>query len=152
MKPAHRYGGFVQGAWWPRTDQLLVELPPLLAALPQRIGAVSKAVYDEVAWGEAPSRAEFPGATILLEGSVDSSTDIVSLFGEAVSPWVLLVVPPYTNPTRAYTAVMRAADPDDASTPDELLGIGQREALDRRLALLAHQRWESEGGALHRAQ
>jgi hypothetical protein len=30
----------------------------------------------------------------------------------------------------------------------ELLGIGPGEAEDRRLALLAQQRWESEGGAL----
>ena len=57
---------------------------------------------------------------------------------------------PYTNPTRAYTAVMRASKPDDVSSPDELLGIGPREAQDRRLALMAHQRWESEGGALRR--
>jgi hypothetical protein len=38
--------------------------------------------------------------------------------------------------------------PDDVSTPDELLGIRPGEAEDRRLALLAQQRWESEGGAL----
>ena len=31
LKPAHRSCGFVQGAWWPRTDQLFTELPPLLA-------------------------------------------------------------------------------------------------------------------------
>jgi len=36
------------------------------------------------------------------------------------------------------------------STPDELLGIGPQQAQDRRLALLAQQRWESEGGALRR--
>ena len=31
---------------------------------------------------------------------------------------------------------------------DELSGTGSSEAANRRLALLAHQRWESEGGAL----
>ena len=46
--------------------------------------------------------------------------------------------------------MMTASKPDNASTPDELLGIGPREAQDRRLAVLAHQRWESEGGALRR--
>ncbi len=74
----------------------------------------------------------------------------LSLVGEGFGSLVLLVVPPYTNPTRAYTAVMTASSPDDVSTPDELLGIGPREAEDRRLALLAQRRWESEGGALRR--
>ena len=72
------------------------------------------------------------------------------MIGEGFGRLVLLIVPPYTNPTRAYTAVMTASKPDDVSSPDELLGIGRREAQDRRLALMAHQRWESEGGALRR--
>ena len=33
LKPAHRSCGSVQGAWWPRTNQLHTELPLLLAAL-----------------------------------------------------------------------------------------------------------------------
>ena len=45
---------------------------------------------------------------------------------------------------------MTAAKPDDASTTDELLGIGKQAAEDRRFALMAHQRWESDGGALRR--
>jgi hypothetical protein len=45
---------------------------------------------------------------------------------------------------------MTASTPDNVSSPDELLGIGRREAQDRRRALMAHQRWESEGGALRR--
>ncbi len=42
LKPAYRSGGSVQGAWWPRTDQLHTELPLLLAALWPRVGAVDK--------------------------------------------------------------------------------------------------------------
>jgi hypothetical protein len=93
---------------------------------------------------------EFRGRSIILEGSSDTSTNTLSLIGKGFSPLVLLVVPPCTNPTRAYMAVMTASKPDDVSTPDELLGIGPREAQDRRLAVLAQQRWESEGGALRR--
>ena len=72
------------------------------------------------------------------------------MIGEGFGRLVLLIVPPYTNPTRAYTVVMTASKPDNVSSPDELLGIGRREAQDRRRALMAHQRWESEGGALRR--
>ena len=49
LKPAHRSCGLVQGAWWPRTDQLFIELPPLLAALSPRLGSVDRVTYDETA-------------------------------------------------------------------------------------------------------
>jgi hypothetical protein len=150
LKPAHRTCGSVQGAWWPRTDQLHTELPALLAALAPRMGSVDRVIYDETCWAPAALRMAFRGRSILLEGSSTTSTNVVSLIGEGFGRLVLLVVPPYTNPTRAYTAVMTASKPDNVSTPDELLGIGPQQAQDRRLALLAQQRWESEGGALRR--
>jgi hypothetical protein len=150
LKPAHRIGGSVQGAWWPRTDQLHTQLPLLLAALSPRVGSVDRVIYDETGWAPASLRMEFRGRSIILEGSSTTSTNTLSLIGEGFGRLVLLVVPPYTNPTRAYTTVMTASKPDDVSTPDELLGIGPREARDRRLAALAQQRWESEGGALGR--
>jgi hypothetical protein len=93
---------------------------------------------------------EFSGRSLILEGSDTASTNILTMAGEDFGRMVLLVVPPYTNPTRAYTVMMTASSPDDVSTPDELLGIGPREAQDRRFALLAQRRWESEGGALRR--
>ncbi len=150
LKPAHRTCGFVQGAWWPRTNQLHTELPLLLAALWPRVGSVDRVIYDETSWAPATLRMQFRGHNILLEGSNTTSTNILSVIGDGFGRLVLLVVPTYTNPTRAYTAVMTASKPDDVSTPDELLGIGSLEAQDRRLALLAQQRWESEGGALRR--
>jgi hypothetical protein len=150
LKPAHRTCGSVQGAWWPRTDHLHTELPLLLAALAPRMGFVDRVIYDETSWAPAPLRMAFRGRSIILEGSSTTSTNVLSVIGNGFGRLVLLVVPPYTNPTRAYTAVMTASKPDDVSTPDELLGIGPQQAQDRRLALLAQQRWESEGGALRR--
>jgi hypothetical protein len=47
---------------------------------------------------------------------------------------------------------MTAAKANNESTPDELLGIGKQEAEDRRIALMAHQRWDSDGGALPRRE
>jgi hypothetical protein len=150
LKPADRSGGLVHGAWWPRTDQLLIELPPLLAALAPRVGSVDRVIYDGARWAPQALRMEFRGRSIILEGSSTTSTNTLSVIGKGFGRLVLLVVPPYTNPTRAYTAVMTASKPDNVSTPDELLGVGRREAQDRRLTLMAQQRWESEGGALRR--
>jgi hypothetical protein len=148
LKSAHPSCGSVHGAWWPRSDQLYAELPLLLTALSSRVGSVDRVIYDETMWAPASSRMEFRGRSIILEGSTTTSTNTLSVIGAGFGRLVLLIVPPYTNPTRAYTAVMTASKRDDLSSPDELLGIGPREAQDRRLALMAHQRWESEGGAL----
>ena len=148
LKPADRSGGAVQGVWWPRSDQLFIELPPLLAALTPRVGSVDRVIYDEISWAPQSLRMEFSGRSIILEGSSTASPNTLSVIGKGFGRLVLLIVPPYTNPTRAYTAVMRASNPDDVSNPDELLGIGPRESQHRRLALVARQRWKSEGGAL----
>jgi hypothetical protein len=148
LKPADRSAGLVQGAWWPRSDQLFKELPSLLAALAPRVGSVDRVIYDETRWAPKALRMEFRGRNIILEGSSTTSTNTLSVIGKGFGRLVLLIVPPYTNPTRAYAAVMTASKPDNVSTPDELLGVGRREAQDRRLAQLAQQRWESDGGAL----
>jgi hypothetical protein len=150
LKPADRSAGLVQGAWWPRSDQLFKELPSLLAALAPRVSSVDRGIYDETRWAPQALRMKFRGRNIILEGSSTTSTNTLSVIGKGFGRLVLLIVPPYTNPTRAYAAVMTASKPDNVSTPDELLGVGRREAQDRRLAQLAQQRWESDGGALRR--
>ena len=150
LKPTDQPCGFVHGAWWPRSTQLTTELPLLLAALSSRLGTIDRVVYDENTWAPAPLRLGFRGKDVTLDISPDQSVNTISLIREHVGKLVLLVVPPYTSPTRAYTAVITAAKPDDVSTPDELLGIGKQAAADRRFALMAHQRWESDGGALRR--
>ncbi|MFZ0832001.1 MAG: DUF5994 family protein [Mycobacterium sp.] len=148
LKPAHRSRGFVQGAWWPRSTDLVAGLRPLLPALSSRLAGIDRVIYDENVWAPTPLEMEFGSQPVILEGSGDQSINILSVVSEQFGRLVLLVVPPYTDPTRAYTIVMTAARLDDTSTADELLGIDAREAEDRRAALIAHQRWESEGGAL----
>ncbi|WP_424081823.1 DUF5994 family protein [Mycobacterium sp.] len=151
LKPTHRSRAFVQGAWWPRSDQLTTELPPLLAALSLRLGRINRVVYDENSWAPTSLRTTFGSGDVILDGSPGESINTLSVIGEQFDTLVLLVVPPYTDAGRAYTIVMRAASPNDVSTADELLGIGPQEAADRQQALIAHQRWESEGGALRQA-
>lgn len=152
LKPAHRCCGSVHGAWWPRSTLLTTELPALLAALLPRLGRIDRVIYDENGWAPTPSRGRvvFGGSEVILDGSSDQSINTLSVIGEQFGRLVLLVVPPCTAPARAYTAVMTAASPEDVSTADELLGIGPQRAEDRRIALIAQQRWESDGGALRR--
>ena len=61
--------------------------------------------------------------------------------------WTCWWYPPYTEPTHAYNVVTTAASVNDASTPDQLLGITRR-AEDGLLSPIALERWESDGGAI----
>jgi hypothetical protein len=70
---------------------------------------------------------------VTLDSSIDQSINMLSLVGEQFGRVVPLVVAPYTHPARACTTVMTASSLDNASTADELLGIGLGEAQDRRL-------------------
>ena len=144
LKPAHRSAGFVHGGWWPLTDQLYIELRLLLAALSSRSGTIERVIYDENSWASASLRMEFRGHSVILEPS-NTSPNTLTVSGKKFGTLVLLVVPPDTDPTAAHAAVMTAADPDDASTAEELLAIGMRAAQDGRPASRTDHRGESDG-------
>ena len=146
LKPAHRSCGFVQGAWWPRSTELVSELPSLLAALSLRVGSIDSVLYHESDWSPAPLSIKHHGDQVIVSAHQELP-NVVSVFGPRFGRLDLLVVPPHTEPTHAYNVVMAAASVNDASTPDQLLGITRR-ADDRVLSPIALERWEADGGAL----
>ena len=129
LKPAHRSAGFVQGGWWPHTDQLYIELRHLLASLSSRSGTIERVIYDENSWASASLRMEFRGHSVILEPS-RTSPKTLTVIGTRFGTLVLLVVPPDTEPAAAHAAVMAAADPDDMSTTEELLANATAAAQD----------------------
>jgi hypothetical protein len=148
LKPAHHACGFVQGAWWPRSTLLTAELPPLLAALSSRFGAIERVQYHETDWSPTSQHVKRPGGGIVLDSSHDSP-NVITVSGHQFGKLTLLVVPPYTDATHAYNVVMTAASALDSSTPDQLLGIASQSATDRPHAPITLHRWESDGGALY---
>lgn len=46
----------IDGAWWPRSDDLAKELLPLLAALGVRWGRITHITVDAAAWQDGPRR------------------------------------------------------------------------------------------------
>ena len=115
LKPAHRSAGFVQGGGWSQTDQLYIELRQLLAALSSGSGTIERVIYDENSWASASLRLEFRGHSVILEPS-NTSPKTLTVTGKKFGTFVLLVVPPDTEPAAAHAAVMTAADADDMST------------------------------------
>jgi hypothetical protein len=147
LKPAHRSCGFVQGAWWPRSMRLADEVPALLAALSRRFGIVDRVRYHQSDWSPTPPSINHQDSDVILDASQDLP-NVITVFVRQFGRLALLLVPPHTDASDAYTAMTTAASVDDVSTPEQLLGISRRSTKDRHHALIALHRWESEGGAL----
>jgi uncharacterized protein DUF5994 len=91
--------GFVDGGWWPRSLDLSVELPPLLAELSRAGHDVARVRYEPDAWNPAPDVLAGPGRPVTLEGSTRQATASVGLTDISGSKHTeLVVVPPHTDP------------------------------------------------------
>src|SRR5574337_975333 len=147
LKPPHRSCGFVQGAWWPRSTVLASELPSLLRALAPRFGVIDRVHYHQPSWSLTPPSITYRNVDVMLDAGPELP-NVITVFGKQFGKLALLVIPPYTGSTESHTAMATAARAYDASTPDQRLGLSERDTRDRRQARIALQRWESEGAAL----
>jgi hypothetical protein len=147
LKPKAPHTGYVDGAWWPRSDDLTVELPDLLAVLSVRLGPIDRVIYHLDEWATAPAKFATGGGTVRLGGFRHKPVNTVEVLGLNRDRIVLLVVPPHTDPDDAHTTMMAAAGPNNAATVDGLLRISLRDRETRAQAAVARARWESEGGA-----
>ena len=113
--------GYVDGAWWPRDDDLTTELPDLLAVLSVRLGAVARVTYNLAEWAKAPRKASIGGQIVRLDGYQRQPPNTLGVLDTYGNKIVLLVVPAHTAPNRAHAIVMAAAATEDASSVDTLL-------------------------------
>jgi len=121
LKPKAPVTGRVDGAWWPHSDVLAIEVPDLLAVLSVRLGPVSDVLYKLTEWVKPPSKMEVGDRFVRLAGyqhQPDHTIEVVGLGGKRV---VLLMVPADTPADQAHEILMTAASPDDASAVADLL-------------------------------
>lgn len=121
LKPKAPRTGHVDGAWWPRTDDLTHELPDLLAVLSVRLRAVDRVMYNLAEWAKVPQRLTTGGREVQLEGYRMQPANTLQVLGHGRGKILLLVVPPHTEPETAHEAMMTAAAPGNVSTVDDLL-------------------------------
>jgi len=124
--PANSPTGFVDGAWWPASDDLLAELPDLLAVLSVRLGPISHVTYQLSEWAKAPVKTVIGGQVVRLAGYRRQPRNTVEVLGLGGTSVVLLVVPAGTEEDQAHDTMMAAATPQDASTTDGLLVAAHR--------------------------
>jgi hypothetical protein len=123
LKPKASTTGHVDGAWWPRSDDLSNELPDLLAVLSVRLGAVERVMYNVTEWAKAPTRLVTGGRSVRLDGYQRHPANTLEVQGIGGGKILMLIVPPNTEPDLAHTTMMTAAAPDDASTVGDMLGL-----------------------------
>jgi hypothetical protein len=124
LKPKAPTTGHVDGAWWPRSDDLAEELPDLLAVLSVRLGPVGRVMYNLVEWAKMPPRLTTGGRAVRLDGYRSQPANTLQVRGIGRESVLLLVVPPGTDPDAAHEAMMTAATPDNASSVGDLLTAG----------------------------
>jgi hypothetical protein len=121
LKPKAPQSGYVDGAWWPHSDDLAAELPDLLAVLSVRLGRIDRVMYNLNEWAKAPRKLATGGRRVRLDGYQRQPTNTVEVLGLNRNRIAVMVVPPNADPDQAHAILMAAAAPGNDSTVDSLL-------------------------------
>jgi hypothetical protein len=145
LKPKAPATGYVDGAWWPSSQDLTAELPALAEVIAVRLGRIERVAYALSAWDPAPRRFEITGCRVRLEGFSHQDRNIIHLTGSTRGRISLLVVPPEITDAAGHDALMTAGRRGNADRPEEILAASSlptpRVATDD-----AEGRWEGDGG------
>ncbi|MBB5955906.1 hypothetical protein FHS29_002487 [Saccharothrix tamanrassetensis] len=120
LKPGAAPRGHVDGAWWPWSTDPAAEFPALVRALAAR-GPIRRASYHLGVWDVIGRRLTVDGVVVRMEGFHTTQPDTVTLIGPHLTRTKLLLVPPGTPGDTARAVLRSAADPDNASTAEEIL-------------------------------
>ncbi|WP_168200697.1 DUF5994 family protein [Allokutzneria sp. NRRL B-24872] len=108
LRPKAPTTGQVDGAWWPRSRDLVAELPALLAALAVRLGDILWVSYNLTERSSAPRRIVGGGRQTRIDGSNSGPAHTVDLVAADRHRLTLLVVPSNADPTAAHQTITLA--------------------------------------------
>ncbi|WP_330231571.1 DUF5994 family protein [Nocardia sp. NBC_00508] len=116
LTPKAERGGYIDGAWWPRSGELTTELPDLLAVLSVRLGPIWRVVYDPAGWTDTPRQTTLDdGHTVRLDPYPFELWNTMYVCGRESELIVLQVIPSSTDDHTAHTALMAAVTPESAT-------------------------------------
>jgi hypothetical protein len=151
LKPVGATRGLLDGAWWPRSRDLLSELPALTDVLDPLWGRITRIAVNPRHWPVIPRRIPVAGH-VVKAGWFKAEQDPHKLLvlSYTAGRWDLLVIPPQTG-TDAAARLMAAATDE---TGRQLTASALVAAEESRHGALAADRaqdseeaWEYEGGA-----
>ena len=104
LKPDAPHSGYIDGAWWPRGDDLAAEIPGLVALLSERLGPVDRVLYEVSDWSKAPAKISVAGHPVHLDGyrlQPPNTAEVLGLSGGRIVLlfWSFRRTPTRTAPT-----------------------------------------------------
>jgi len=107
----------LDGAWWPRSTQLGVELPGLVASLADRLGQVVLVGYRLNAWTDSPPQIQIAGSTVNLQGFTSDEPATIILVDRDGHRVALRVIPPDAPEQVAQHQLAEASKPAGDEVP-----------------------------------
>jgi Family of unknown function (DUF5994) len=146
--------GLLDGAWWPRSRDLLGELPALADALAPLWGRITRIAVNPKYWPVIPRRVPVNGHVVRVgwfTPEIDPHKLLVLSY--RTGRWDLLVVPPGTGAASAARLMAAASGHDGPPlTASALIAAeeGRPDVSATGRPPAPDEAWESEGGACAR--
>ncbi|ANS70693.1 hypothetical protein SLINC_8469 [Streptomyces lincolnensis] len=143
--------GLLDGAWWPRSRDLLSELPALTDVLDPLWGRITRIAVNPEHWPVIPHKVPVDGHVVKV-GWFTSEIDPhkLLLLSYGTGRWDLLIIPPETGAESAARLMAAVSDHDGPPLTASAL-IAADEARHATAArdepLEPDEAWEYEGGA-----
>ncbi|MFG2309958.1 DUF5994 family protein [Streptomyces sp. NPDC048566] len=142
--------GLLDGAWWPRSRDLLRELPALTDALDPVWGRITRIAVNPEHWPVIPRKVPVNGHVVKVgwfTPEIDPHKLLLLSYG--TGRWDLLVIPPETGAQSAARLMAAASDYDGPPLTASALIAADRaghavSTADRPLD--PDEAWEYEGG------
>ncbi len=112
--------GLLDGAWWPRSRDVTIELPALITALTAHLGPITRVGLDTSAWRDVPTRLVIDGQVVHLDADPVGDDTVLVTRGHN-DHFALLVVPPDTAADAAREAMARAVRADNITQATQIL-------------------------------
>ncbi|MFI0960158.1 DUF5994 family protein [Streptomyces sp. NPDC021080] len=143
--------GLLDGAWWPRSRDLLRELPALTDALDTVWGRITRIAVNPEHWPVIPDEVPVSGHVVKVgwfTPEIDPHKLLLLSYG--TGRWDLLVIPPETGPEAA--ARLMAAASAYGGPPLTASALITADRVPHGVSVPKQVReaetvWESEGGA-----
>ncbi|MFI1969766.1 DUF5994 family protein [Streptomyces cinnamoneus] len=143
--------GLLDGAWWPRSRDLMSELPALTDVLDPLWGRITRIAVNPKHWPVVPRKIPVDGHIVKVGWfAPEIDPHKLLLLSYSTGRWDLLIIPPETGAESAARLMAAASDFDGPPLTASAL-IAADEARHGVLAtdepLDPDEAWEFEGGA-----
>ena len=147
LAPVGPAPALLDGAWWPRSRDLVAELPSLTDVLDPLWGRITRVTVNPTHWPVVPRKVPVAGHVVKVGWFLaEQDPHELLLLSYRTGRWNLLVVPPQTTPVSAAWLMAAASDPLGTSTASRLMEEAARLRTASETDRAVEAVWVSEGG------